>query len=303
MQESRRLNSNGVNLHIAEWGNPEQPTLLMVHGYPDSMLVWRDVADKLSTHLHVVAYDVRGAGLSDTPTARGAYSLPQLATDLKLVIEELSPDKPIHLLAHDWGSIQSWEVVTDPGMSSRIASFTSISGPCLDHVGHWMRSRLRSGKLVEFNQALKQLASSWYIGFFQLPLLPSLLWRFGLLKAWPLLLKRSEGIQKQNTRAEATLLRKNALNGIQLYRENVALRLRAPRDRHTDIPVQLIVPTRDKFLRPPLYQDMGQWVTSLQRIDIDAGHWLPLSHPDWLAERVLAFVQSSPPDKVVGRQP
>ena len=40
--------------------------------------------------------------------------LDKLAQDYVAVIEELSPDEPVHVLAHDWGSIAMWEVVCRP---------------------------------------------------------------------------------------------------------------------------------------------------------------------------------------------
>src|SRR5699024_2829618 len=76
-----------------------------------------------------------------------------------------SPERPVHLIGHDWGSIQVWEAVTDPAMGNRIASFTSISGPCLDHMGHLLRAQLRGARGALWNQ----LRKSWYIGAMHLP--------------------------------------------------------------------------------------------------------------------------------------
>jgi hypothetical protein len=82
------------------------------------------------------------------------------------VAEATCGARPFHLVAHDWGSIQCWEAVTDPANAARLASYTSISGPCLDHV-------FRAP--TNFRQTLK----SWYIAFFHLPLVPQLVWRLG----------------------------------------------------------------------------------------------------------------------------
>ena len=104
-----------------------RPTILAIHGYPDNHHVWDGVAQKLADRYNFVAYDVRGAGESSTPADRSGYRLTQLVADIGAVIDSLGVE-PVHLLAHDWGSIQGWAAVTDDSVMGRIASFTSISG-------------------------------------------------------------------------------------------------------------------------------------------------------------------------------
>ena len=88
------------------------------------------------------------------------------------------------LAGHDWGSVQAWHAVTDPRAATRIASFTSISGPCLDHAGHWYRSRLRRPTPRHLAEVLNQSVKSWYITVFQLPLIAPFAWRHGLARRW-----------------------------------------------------------------------------------------------------------------------
>lgn len=52
--------TGGVELCVAELGDAGRPTVVLVHGYPDSKEVWSDVAVRLAEHWHVVLYDVRG---------------------------------------------------------------------------------------------------------------------------------------------------------------------------------------------------------------------------------------------------
>ncbi len=135
--------SGGLRLAVyAEPGGPG-PVVLLVHGYPDTHAVWTMIHAELGSELRVVRYDVRGAGASQAPRQRAGYRLEHLAEDLFAVADAVSPDAPVHLVAHDWGSIQAWHAVTDPRAAGRIASFTSISGPCLDHTGYWLRERIR----------------------------------------------------------------------------------------------------------------------------------------------------------------
>ena len=170
----RRVRGRGVDLAVTELGDRGRTTVLLVHGFPDTSAVWASVARLLASGgFHVVAYDVRGAGASGVPDKQSDYALPVLIEDMAAVIAEVSPDAPVHLVGHDWGSIQGWEAVTGTRLAGRIASFTSISGPPLDHAALWAR-RHRTGHLDDRRVAMRQAAHSWYIAAFHLPLLPEL---------------------------------------------------------------------------------------------------------------------------------
>src|SRR6476469_10816384 len=162
--------TDGVRLRVHESGQRDAPTVVCIHGYPDDHSLWDGVATELVPRYHVVSYDVRGGGESGKPRGRQAYRLDQLAQDLAAVIDAVSPDRPVHLLAHDWGAVQAWHAVTDPGFAARVASFTSISGPCLDHLADWFRRAPRAA-------TLRQAAKSWYTLVFRMPVLPELGWR------------------------------------------------------------------------------------------------------------------------------
>ncbi|HCO43687.1 MAG TPA: short chain dehydrogenase [Gammaproteobacteria bacterium] len=285
-RKTRFVSSGSVRLAVHEWGESGRPTLLLVHGYPDSSRVWDATAALLCEHYHVVAYDVRGAGQSTAPEAVADYALDHLVADAAAVADAVSPDRPVHLVGHDWGSIQSWEAVTTETMRGRIASFTTISGPCLDHAGHWVRQRLRNGTPREFSRVASQLLHSWYIGLFHLPFAAPKAWEMGLDRLWPSLLEKLDGVAPHISETQ----REDGRHGIKLYRANVRKRLLEPGERRAEIPVQLIVPLRDRFVTPQLLDDLPQWAPALWRSEVDAGHWLPLSHPQLLAERIGSFV-------------
>ncbi|MDH4556695.1 SDR family oxidoreductase [Pseudomonas sp. BN417] len=282
------VKGDGVELAAYRWGNAAGPTLLLVHGYPDSHEVWLPLVRELAADYQIVAYDVRGAGASDIPRKTRDYRLEKLANDLEAVIKAASPERPVHLVAHDWGSIQSWEAVTEPRIQPLLASYTTVSGPCLDHVGHWMRARLKEKRPRALGRVLGQLLSSWYIAFFHTPLLPELLWHSGLARAWPTLLRRVEGVrQAQPNPTQAA----DGQHGVKLYRANFIKSLFRPRERPTQVPVQLIVPTRDRFVRPQLFQQLDHWAPRLWRREVAAGHWQLLAEPQRLAGWIREFVE------------
>ena len=280
-----KVSRDGVDLAVRTWSSDKSPTVVLVHGYPDANHVWEKVAERLSRDFKVVAYDVRGAGNSSIPKDRAAYKLRQLRDDLHAVMDAVCPNEKVHLVGHDWGSIQTWESVTDPGAEQRIASYTTLSGPCLDHVGQWMKARLREQKV---GTVLNQLAHSWYIGAFQLPVLAPTLWKVGLAKAWPQLLRRSENLHSETSATQ----QQDGIHGIELYRANMRPALLKPRERYTKVPVQLIVAREDNYVRPAMLEDLHLWTDRLWRRELDCGHWGPLlQHPDVTARWIREFIQ------------
>ena len=190
MVSQSQVRGAGLSLSVTEYGERGRPTVVLVHGFPDTSSVWVPLAHRLSSELHVVAYDVRGAGHSDAPPSRGGYSLPRLVDDLEAVLDRTSPDAPVHLVAHDWGSVQGWEAVTTTGLANRFASFTSISGPPLEHVALWARAH-RSLRPADLRETVGQALHSWYIAYFQLPWLPELMTRlFRATDLWAAALHR-----------------------------------------------------------------------------------------------------------------
>ena len=296
----------GVRLCVAEYGDGPaedgagpgggaaeggaRPTVVLLHGYPDSKEVWSDVAERLADRFHVVLYDVRGHGRSDPPKPlKGGFTLEKLTADFLAVADAVSPDRPVHLVGHDWGSVQGWEFATVAATDGRLASFTSISGPCLDHFGHWISRRVRRPTPRRAAQVIGQGAKSWYVYALHTPVLPELAWRGPLGKQWPKLLARAEKLPSDGYPTAS--LPQDAAHGAWLYRDNVRRRLGSPRpDAYARVPVQLVTPTRDAFLSERLYDDLDQWVPRLTRRTIQAKHWAPRSRPDQLARWITEFV-------------
>ncbi|OAR24911.1 short chain dehydrogenase [Streptomyces sp. ERV7] len=289
----RWVRTGGIELCVAELGDPEQPTVVLVHGYPDSKEVWSEVAVRLAERFHVVLYDVRGHGRSTAPAPlRGGFTLEKLTDDFLAVADAVSPDRPVHLVGHDWGSVQAWEFVTVKRTEGRIASFTSMSGPSLDHFGHWIKNRMTRPTPRRVGQLLGQGAKSWYVYMLHTPVLPELAWRGPLGKQWPRILERLEKVPSGDYPTAS--LPQDAAHGAWLYRDNVRARLRRPRaDAYAHVPVQLITPTGDAFLSERLYDDLELWAPQLVRRTLPAKHWVPRTRPDRLAAWITEFVTAN----------
>ncbi|MGW1868331.1 SDR family oxidoreductase [Streptomyces mauvecolor] len=289
----RWVRTGGVELCVAELGDESRPTVLLVHGYPDSKEVWSKVAERLAERFHVVLYDVRGHGRSTAPAPlRGGFTLEKLTDDFLAVADAVSPDRPVHLVGHDWGSVQGWEFATVERTEGRIASFTSMSGPSLDHFGHWIKNRMSRPTPRKVGQLLGQGAKSWYVYMLHTPVLPELAWRGPLGKRWPKMLQRLENVPADGYPTAS--LAQDAAHGAWLYRDNVRARLRRPRpDAYAHVPVQLITPLDDAFLSPKLYAELEHWAPRLIRRTLPAKHWIPRTRPDQLAAWISEFVRAN----------
>lgn len=275
--------SDQQRLAVRTFGDISKPALVLVHGYPDHQEVWKSVIVYLPDYF-IVTYDVRGAGDSSIPKYIRDYRLERLSMDLEEVVNAVLPGQSFHLVAHDWGSIQSWESVTDPRFEGRILSFTTISGPCLDHAAFWMRNQFKHNR----SRFFKQLSKSWYIAMFQLPWLAPTAWNFFNPERWGKIIRELE--DKEGLPLNQNIV-KDGKYGVGLYRANFIPRLLKPRERYAICPVQAIVLKRDNFVSPQLIDEMPKWVQTFSRVELDANHWAILSQPKLIAESIREFTQ------------
>ncbi|OBB98487.1 SDR family oxidoreductase [Mycobacterium sp. 852002-40037_SCH5390672] len=286
--------SDGVTLAVHRYTDidPARPTILAIHGFPDNHHVWDGVAQELSGRpYNVVAYDVRGAGESTRPAKRSGYLFAQLISDIGAVIDSLGVGR-VHLLAHDWGSIQAWAAVTDESVAGKVASFTSISGPHLNYAGAFLRSA-RTPRAVA--QVIRQLISSGYIGFFLCPGVPELSFRsrvgIKVVEALERIGRSSTRSQRRDTMRSVT----DYVHGLNLYRQNMPAPMLAPARQlpMTTVAVQTLVPRRDIFVTPALQRFTGAIPHGSRVIEIEGGHWVVTSRPDVIARLTVEWVDRS----------
>ncbi len=158
--EHRSIDTNGIRLHAVTAGDPDRPLSLLLHGFPELWYAWRRYLPILAeAGLFAVAPDQRGFNLSDKPRPVSAYALDVLADDVIGMMDALGK-KTAALAGHDWGAaVAWWTAMRHPDRVSRLAVI-NVPHPLV------MRSFLFTHP--------SQMAKSWYMFFFQLPLLPEL---------------------------------------------------------------------------------------------------------------------------------
>ncbi|MET8873760.1 alpha/beta fold hydrolase [Nocardia sp. NPDC004604] len=286
-QPHRQSTVDGAHgaLAVFEWGAVDAEPLVLVHGLSDTHLVWSAVAALLADGFRVIAYDVRGHGRSAKPGAPHDYRLDSLAEDFFALIDAVSPKRAVHVCGHGWGAVQAWEAVCDPRANTRIASFTAVAGPNLDHVGLTLRELAaqpgRALRLIADPKFRRHGAGSARTAAQRIAYPPR-------VRTW--LIDQLGGIARAYAPLAPTW-RADLAAGAWIAAANLAHRLLWPRERTTAVPVQLVVDTTDVLVPPFLYYGSARWVDRLWRCPIPADHWLPVTEPLLVAEAIANFVE------------
>jgi epoxide hydrolase 4 len=155
--------TNAVRLHTVQAGPQNGRLLVFLHGFPEFWYGWRgQIAYFAARGWRVVVPDQRGYNLSDKPRGVWQYQVEHLAADVDGLIRGLGSEKAC-LVGHDWGAAVAWE--TAIRYPRRLEKFAILNVPHPDVMARFIVSDRT------------QLRKSWYIFFFQIPLLPELLLR------------------------------------------------------------------------------------------------------------------------------
>ena len=123
--QRRRLASNGVEINLVHGG--QGTPVLLLHGYPQTHVLWHKVAPKLAQSHAVICPDMRGYGDSDKPQGapedHSIYCKRTMARDMVCVMDALG-HKRWHVVGHDRGARVAHRMALDH--PDRIASFTSL---------------------------------------------------------------------------------------------------------------------------------------------------------------------------------
>jgi pimeloyl-ACP methyl ester carboxylesterase len=99
--------STGVTLNVALAGDPANPPVILLHGFPESHRTWREIAPRLQDDFFLVMPDQRGFAGSDRPQEVEAYETSTLVDDIFALADALGIEH-FALVGHDWGGAISW---------------------------------------------------------------------------------------------------------------------------------------------------------------------------------------------------
>ena len=108
MTEFRRVElSTGVTLNVALAGEPSNPAVILLHGFPESHRTWREIVPRLQDRFFLVMPDQRGFAGSDLPQDVEDYRTDKLIDDIFALADALSLHQ-FALIGHDWGGAIAW---------------------------------------------------------------------------------------------------------------------------------------------------------------------------------------------------
>jgi len=126
-----RIAANGITLNARISDERSKPPLLLLHGHPQTHLIWHRVAPKLAEHFTLVAVDLRGYGDSDKPASDASvnhapYSKRVMAQDMVSVMQTLGFAR-FKVLAHDRGARVTHRMLVDHPAAVERATLLDIS--------------------------------------------------------------------------------------------------------------------------------------------------------------------------------
>lgn len=269
IDESLMLDVNGIRIHATTTG--QGPAVLLLHGFPDTHIVWRkQIGPLVAAGYRVVALDLRGYGRSDAPGGVNDYTLDRLRADVLGVLDALHIDKA-YIVGHDWGGIIGWQIAALA--PQRVHRYIALS------TGH-PTALARAGML-------QRLRMTYVLGFI-MPVLAENTLRAG---DW-FMMRQFTGEPGQADYWKRDLSPPGRLTAaLNYYRANLNLALPHSYPR-VKVPVMGIWSDRDPALGEKQMRDSAHYVDGEFRFEPVRGadHWLQLTAHDKVNALLLEFL-------------
>jgi pimeloyl-ACP methyl ester carboxylesterase len=268
---------DGMVFDVRDGGPPDGAPVVLLHGFPQDSTAWDAVAPDLhAAGLRTLAPDQRGYSPSARPSGRGTYRLRELTADVLALLDTAGLARA-HVVGHDWGGVVAWALAA--WHPDRVATLTAVSVP---HPAAMARAFLTSDQVLR----------SYYLGLFQVPLLPERL----------LLAAGGEPLRRMFLRSN--LPRDRCEHYVRRMREPGALAAaiawyRAlPLDARDPVrtvrrPTLHVWSTRDAFLGRAATEQTRRFVDAPYRLEVLDGvpHWIPELVPERTAALVAQHVR------------
>ena len=277
---TRRVEANGTRISVAVGG--DGPPLVLLHGWPQTGRVWRQVMGPLSDRYTVVVPDLRGAGASDRPD--DGYTKTNQARDMRAVLDALGLSGPAVVIGHDIGAMVAfaWAATRPEDVRALVLLDALLPGFGLEE-----SMDVAAGGM-------------WHFGFFMTPAVPEMLFdghELEFITTMFPLLSGSEVFTSEDFEfyARAYSGRDRLRGGFEQYRalltdgrENRALLA----DRPLAMPV-LRISAGAHDSAPVEPGPLGAYVDDLTVLAAPTGHFVPEEDPGWLIKTVSSFLERS----------
>jgi len=269
-----------IGLETRHAGPDNGEVVVLLHGFPECWSTWRHQIEPLAdAGYRVFAPNMRGYGQSSKPDDVADYHVDELIKDVD-AIRRYSGAKKIHLVGHDWGAMVAWWYALHH--SEQLASLTILNVP---------HPRVFLGTL---RRSPMQMLKSWYVFYFQLPVLPELTLPVGNYFFFRDILRRTSCKGSYTEEDINTLLAHWKTPGamkamVHYYRAAMRSQPKARFGNQVSTPTQILWGENDLALTLDMaknsvkYLDNGTLTTYP-----DATHWLAHDKPGEVTERLLS---------------
>jgi pimeloyl-ACP methyl ester carboxylesterase len=284
--EQRQIELGGLSVGTLEWGDPDRPLALMVHGYPDTAWTWRHLGPRLAAQgWHAVAPFSRGyAPTALAPNDR--YLISDLVDDVLALRQALGGDARAALIGHDWGAVSTWGVTQRA--PDAFDAYVALAVPPT-------AALLAMLKPATAGMVARQARMSWYMLYNQLPgvsergldrVIPKL-WR-----DWSPGYPAGEDLQHVFTALAGPGRRRAALR---YYRNNLQSGLRETFTLRPGAPALYLHGQDDGCMQVAIGSTFASLLAPGSRFEAvpGAGHFLQLEQPDAVGALIEEWI--SPP--------
>ncbi|KMN22988.1 alpha/beta fold hydrolase [Pseudomonas helleri] len=279
---------NGV--HIAYRIGGSGPGLLLIHGHPQTHVIWHKVAEQLAEHFTVIAADLRGYGDSEKPAAvadHSNYSKREMARDSLALMHSLGFEQ-FSVLAHDRGARVAHRLALDhPQAVSRLVMLDIA--PTL-------------AMYAQTDEAFARAYWHWFFLIRPAPLPERLIEADPEQYLLSVMGSRSAGLQPFTAPALAEYVRCIQLPGTargicEDYRASASIDLEHDREdidagRHLNLPVLVLWGAQGTVGR--CFDPLAEWqkvATDVRGQALPCGHYIGEEVPQLLLEHVLPFLR------------
>jgi pimeloyl-ACP methyl ester carboxylesterase len=271
---------SGMTFDVTDEGPGDGRILIALHGFPEDRQSWSAVIPHLTARgVRVLAPDQRGYSSRARPRGRRAYALGELAADVLALADVAGADR-FDVVGQDWGAAVGWELAGRH--PDRVRTLTALSVP---HPKAMQEAAFRS----------TQLARSWYMAFYQLPLVPEALFKAAGAERVARSLE-GQGLEPGTARRFAARITRPAdcTGPVNWYRAIPFAPRPAP--PAVTVPTLYVYGARDRYLTRAAAERTAGHVAGPYRFEVLEGrsHWLPTGAPDAVSKLILEHLVEHP---------
>ena len=265
---------DGLSFDVIDSGPLDGDVFVLLHGFPETNKSWRETSAILNqAGYRTLAVNQRGYSLGAQPKNRCDYRASALVEDIYALLDLIG--QSVYLVGHDWGAVVAWDVALR--YPEKIKHLITISVP---HKAAFIQAMLKSN----------QLFKSYYMGLFQLPKIPELL--FEKVPQIGLALLKDSGMTEQQLKdfQQEIVNEKRLSTALNWYR-GLPFSSNKNLFKPVTVPTLFIWGKYDSAIGPKGVELNKKYVNApYKEIIMDATHWIPVQNAKELSAYILEAV-------------